>query len=223
MATARGASGTRCGRRIFIFSSGIAPKRGVEIEFRPFRRAKLSGAHEGKGEQFERGKRLGGTPYADMERRSAPKAFGPMMAARCLTTGDAIAPANAPVGSASARPVATAYRNTWPIVARSRFAVSSFPRDSTFLSTARMSGAAISLIGRVPIAGSARLNNHSDLPTVFAALPSRRFLFTSSAAMASKVFAAELACAALASFFAPEGRFHPTTSSWRLGAQSVPP
>jgi hypothetical protein len=52
------------------------------------------------------------------------------MAARCLTTGDAIAPANAPVGSASARPVATAYRNTWPIVARSRFAVSSFPRDS---------------------------------------------------------------------------------------------
>ena len=34
---------------------------------------------------------------------------------------------------------------------------SSFLRDSTFLSTARMSGAVISLIGRAPIAGSARL------------------------------------------------------------------
>ena len=33
-----------------------------------------------------------------------------------------MAPANAPVGSLSARPVATAYRKTCPMVARSRFA-----------------------------------------------------------------------------------------------------
>ena len=36
------------------FFAGYRPNGGVEIEFRPFRRAKLAGAHEGQGEQFER-------------------------------------------------------------------------------------------------------------------------------------------------------------------------
>ena len=33
---------------------GYRPNGGVEIEFHPFRGAKLTGAHESQGEQFER-------------------------------------------------------------------------------------------------------------------------------------------------------------------------
>ena len=83
-------------------------------------------------------------------------------------------------------------RKTCPMVARSRFAVSSLPRDSTVRRTARISGAVISLIGRLPRAGKARLKSHSVLPTVNPALPSRRFFSTSSAAIAAKVFSAAL-------------------------------
>ncbi len=55
MAMARGASGMRCGRFIFIFSPGIDQTARVEIKFGPFRRAKLAGADEGESGQFKRG------------------------------------------------------------------------------------------------------------------------------------------------------------------------
>jgi hypothetical protein len=56
---ARGARGTRCGQRIFIFSAGMDPDGAIQVELRPLGRSKLAGAHEGKGEQFESGARLG--------------------------------------------------------------------------------------------------------------------------------------------------------------------
>src|SRR5208282_5438193 len=134
--------------------------------------------------------------------------------------GDARAPAKAPVGSLSARPVATAYRKTCPIVARSRFAVSSLPRDSTVRRTERISGAVISLIGRLLRVGEAKLKSHSALPTVTSALPPRRFLSTNSSAMAANVFSAALAFSILACFLASDGST--PFSSWRLLLPSGP-
>ena len=87
VATACGASGTRCGRFIFIFAAGDFPYAGCKFELRPFRRAKLAGAHEGECEQFERRPRSRCALIALDIAKKPSKAFGSMIAARWLTTG----------------------------------------------------------------------------------------------------------------------------------------
>ncbi len=171
----------------FHLCSGDFPNAGRKVEISPFRRAKLAGANESEREQFERRPRFRCALVVRDGAKKTAKAFGSMIAARWLTTGAARAPLRATVGSPSARPVATAKRNTCPIAPRSFFAVSCRPRASIGRRTARISGADISAIGREPMPGRASLMNHSNFVMVRSALRSRRFFSRSSAAMASKV------------------------------------
>jgi hypothetical protein len=124
-----------------------------------------------------------------MARKSAPNRMGSTIAARCWTIGAVRAPRRALVGSLMARPVATAKRKAWPMIARSLRAVSNRPADSICRRTAKTSGAVIAAIGRGPSAGVARSKSHSALLTVVSDLPSRRFFSRTSRLMASKVSA----------------------------------
>jgi len=88
--------------------AGDRPDGRVEVELDPFGRAKLAGPNESEREQFERRPRFRRAVIGAIARNSAPKAFGSTIAARCCTVGIVKAPFKAPVGSALARPVATA-------------------------------------------------------------------------------------------------------------------
>jgi hypothetical protein len=134
MAIACGASGTRCGRLIFIFFAGMRHSAS----------AKSNSAHSPCRSSPGRTKNSGASLSAylvtvwpskpSIARSSAPTALGSTIVARCVTVGVISAPRRSAVGSRSARPVAMAKRKTAPTVLRARVAVSCRPRFSIFRS-----------------------------------------------------------------------------------------
>jgi hypothetical protein len=90
--------------------------------------------------------------------------------------------------------VAIAYRNTLPIVDRSRRADSYRPRISTARSTFRTAGASTDLIGMLPRSASANASNHSVFAIVASARPSRLSFVTYSSAIERNVTATVCSC-----------------------------
>ena len=201
MATARGASGTRCGRFIFIFSPGIdqtaasrsnsahsaarsSPGRtkvsASQFERRPcFRRALI-----GRNGAENPAERLGLDDCgAVLDRRRDQGSFQSARRIGLGAAGRDGVTKNLPDGRAE-----PACR----FMPAARFDARRTPKTS---------GAVISAIGRAPMAGRARLSSHSSLLKVRSAFASRRFLSKSSAAMASNVLASSVGLGGLGRAF----------------------
>ncbi len=78
----------------------------------------------------------------------------------------------APAGSAEARAVAAAYRNTWLAKDRMSRAISRCPQASTFFSAASSAAGVISFTGRSPRVGSSSDRSQRAFPTATGARPS---------------------------------------------------
>ena len=170
------------------------PNRTCEIELDPFGGPELSGAGEKKRHHLQ----CDPSHSLTVEGINCTKE-----SAQCLRICDSgrgvaltwiSAPRRAYVGSASARAVAIAYRNTLPIVDRSRRADSYRPRISIARSTFRTAGASTDLIGMLPRSASANASNHSVFAIVASARPSRFSFVTYSSAIARNVTASVCSC-----------------------------
>lgn len=145
--------GTRCGRRIFMRASGMIHTELSKSN--SFHSAARSSPGRGNSSAISfRAARVVGCPSnASIALSKPPKALGSVIAARGVTVGLMSAPLRAIVGSASARAVAIANRNTVPIVERRRLADSYRPRTSTRRRAVRMLAVSISRMHLAPIVG----------------------------------------------------------------------
>ena len=198
------------------------PNRTCEIELDPFGGPELSGAGEKKRHQLQ----CDPSHSLTVEGINCTKE-----SAQCLRICDSgsgrgfdldkrASQSICRVGVRAGSSVAIAYRNTLPIVDRSRRADSYRPRISTARSTFRTAGASTDLIGMSPRSASVNASSHSVLAIVVSARPSRFSFVTYSSAIARNVTAS--VCSCFRRFFSKVGSVPPSGGALHLLEPAAP-